>query len=201
MTGTVLLFEYPTNNPGQQLQVMPHPLLPIVDHAGGAPDLDPPQEPSPLYLLAFITTILFGSYMSNYGSIGAFVTGLFLLVVSLIIRVTQRDEARRQDPTVARTGYVPAHARQRQRVPTSEEDADQEIFRRRRQEKDETDEEIAQNVKGHLARMLKAGELVSAEGISFSEALQRASNNEQEVKEDSKSGGTSDALAKTDTVV
>jgi hypothetical protein len=108
----------------------------------------------------------------------------------------QENQARRRDQTHSRTGYVPPNARQRtqqeshRRVPTSEEEADQEICPQ--EEEDETDEEIAQNVKGHLTQMFEAGELASAEGISFSEALLRVSSNKQEVQEDNKSRGTSD---------
>jgi hypothetical protein len=57
------------------------------------------------------------------------------------------------------------------------------------EEEDETDEEIAQKVKGHLSKMFEASELASAEGISFSEALQRVSSNEQKVQEDNKGKG------------
>jgi hypothetical protein len=78
-----------------------------------------------------------------------------------------------------------------QRVPTSEEEADQE-----------TDEEIGLKIKGHLAQTYAARDLAIAEGISLSEALQRVSRSEQESnKQEDKRWGTSDALADTNTVV
>jgi hypothetical protein len=78
-----------------------------------------------------------------------------------------------------------------QRVPTSEEEADQE-----------TDEEIGLKVKGHLAQTFAASDLATAEGISLSEALQRVSRSEQESnKQEDRRQGTSDALANTNTVV
>jgi hypothetical protein len=63
---------------------------------------------------------------------------------------------RKTSSTVSRTGYIPPLARQRQRVPTSAEEADREI-RRRQEEDDDTNAEIAQTVEGHLVQMLEAG--------------------------------------------
>jgi hypothetical protein len=206
---TTLLFEYSANNPAQRLPVMPQ----TVSRTGYVPgarapaaDIDEPKPPVCAYL-AFLSWLLLFAIVGAYGNVPAnifcFVVALLMLGISCALSQHQENERRRQDPTVSRTGYVPPHARQRQRIPTSEEEADQESRRIRRlhEEEDETDEEIAQKVKGHLAQMLEAGELASAEGISLSEALQRVSSGEQEVKEDNKSGGTSDALANIDTVV
>lgn len=132
------------------------------------------------------------SITAAYGQIPAicflFVVAIILLVIWCATALQQENQIRRREQSHSRTGYVPPNARQRtqerQRVPTSEEEADQEICRQEEDEEDETDEEIAQKVKGHLTQMFEAGELASAEGISFSEALQRVSSNEQEVQED-----------------
>jgi hypothetical protein len=166
-------------------------LLPI--HS--APDPDPPA-PAPR-VFAFIRWMLIMWIMwidflitDAYGQIPAicflFAVAIIILVIRCAVTSQQENEARRRDQTHYRTGYVPQNARQRtqeriRRVLTSEEEADQES---RQEEEDETDEEIAQKVKGHLTQMFEAGELASAEGISFSEALQRLSSNEQEVQED-----------------
>jgi hypothetical protein len=124
-----------------------------------------------------------------------FVVAIIILVIQFAAALQQENQTRRRDQTHSRTGYIPPNARQRtqerQRVPPSEEEAGKEICHQ--EEEDETDEEFAQNVKGHLTQMFEASKLASAEGISFSEALQRVSNNEQEMQEDNKSGGTSDA--------
>jgi hypothetical protein len=126
---------------------------------------------------------------------------LIMLVISCALTQQQESERRRQDPTVSRTGYVPPHVRQHQRVPASEEEAEREIRRRQEEDDDETDEEIAKKVKGHLAQMLEAGELASADGISFGEALQQLSSDEQETQEGNTIVGTFDAVVNTDTVV
>ena len=177
-------------------------LLPI--HSSRTPV--PPEPAPPVFAFLqwmLIITIDF-SITAAYGQIPAicflFVVAIILLVIRCAAALQQENQTRRQDQTHSRTGYVPPNARQRaqerQRVPTSEEEADQEICRQ--EEEDETDEEIAQSVKGHLTQMFEAGELASAEGISFSEALQRVSSNEQK---GNNSGDTSDTLANTNTGV
>jgi hypothetical protein len=176
-------------------------LLPI--HSTPAPAPPDPKPPPLFAFLQYMSIMLVDfSITATYGQIPAlcflFVVAIILLVIRCAAALQQENQTRHRDQTHSRTGYVPPNARQRtqerQRVPTSEEDADQEIYRQEEEEdEDETDEEIAQKVKGHLTQMFEAGELASTEGISFSEALQRVSSNEQEVQEDSKSGGTSDA--------
>jgi hypothetical protein len=133
----------------------------------------------------------------------------FLFVLTIIIKVIQcatalhqENQTLRRDQTHSRTGYVPPNARQRpqerQHILTPEEEANQKICRQE-QEEHETDEEIAQKVRGHLTQMFQAGELASAEGISFSEALQRVSSNGQEVQQDNKSKGKGKGKDTSDT--
>jgi hypothetical protein len=210
-----------------------HPFVGIV------PELLPtaPDPPGPVFglcLLMLVVLITNPLITFVYGPIPA-ICFLFVLaiikVIQCAIALHQENPTRRRDRTHSRTGYVLPKARQRsqerQHIPTSEEEADQDnlssrpatflrmhdsdhknantflplkrrltkIICRQEDEEDETDEEIAQKVKGHLSQMFEASELASAEGISFSEALQRVSSNEQEVQEGntSKSKGTPDA--------
>jgi hypothetical protein len=174
--------------------------IPEILPTHGAPAPAPPDPKPPVFaILQWMLVMLIDfSITAAYGQIPAicflFVVAIIILVIRFAAALQQENQTRRRDQTHSRTGYVPPSARERiqerQRVPTSEEEADQEIFRQ--EIEDETDEEIAQKVKGHLTQMVEASKLASAEGISFSEALQRVSNNKQEMQEDNKSGGTSD---------
>jgi hypothetical protein len=161
--------------------------IPEILPTHGAPAPAPPDPKPPVFaILQWMLVMLIDfSITAAYGQIPAicflFVVAIIILVIRFAAALQQENQTRRRDQTHSRTGYVPPSARERiqerQRVPTSEEEADQEI---------------AQKVKGHLTQMVEASKLASAEGISFSEALQRVSNNKQEMQEDNKSGGTSD---------